>query len=85
MKVTTLHEVEEALRELDPDTLREMVFQTARAHAHVCELTSKIGDCAHIGADEMRDRVDALSSAELSAVLAPTAWVAVDLHHRLGD
>jgi hypothetical protein len=49
----------------------------------VCELTSKVGDCAHINADETRDRVDALTDAQLAALLAPMAWMSIDLHTRL--
>jgi hypothetical protein len=71
MTVTTLHEVEESLRALDPDTLREMVYLTAHSHINVCQLTSQVGGCAHISDDETRDRVDAMSVGELAAVLAP--------------
>ncbi|HSJ83147.1 MAG TPA: hypothetical protein VLA91_04950 [Acidimicrobiia bacterium] len=85
MTVTSLHEVEESLQALDPDMLREMVHRAARSHIAVCELTSQIGGCAHVGADETRDRVDAMSVAELVAVLAPTAWMSIDLHRRLGN
>lgn len=84
MTVTTLHEVEESLRHVDHETLREMAYQAARSHITVCELTSQIGDCAHISADETRDRVDALTDAQLAALLAPTAWMSIDLHSRLG-
>lgn len=84
MTVTTLHEVEQSLRAVDPDTLREMVYQTARSDIHVCQLTSQVGGCAHISDDETRDRVDAMSAGELAAVLAPTAWISIDLHQRLG-
>jgi hypothetical protein len=82
--VTTLHEVEEALRNVDPDTLREMAFQAAESHMRFCRLTSKVGGCAHIAPDETRDRVGALEINELASILAPTAWLAVDLHHRVG-
>lgn len=85
MTVTTLHEVEESLRALDPGTLREMVYQTARSHIDVCQLTSQVGGCAHVSAEETRDRVDALSVAEMAGILAPTAWMSIDLHRRLGD
>ncbi|MEX0796320.1 MAG: hypothetical protein WD274_06470 [Acidimicrobiia bacterium] len=85
MTVTTLHEVEESLRALDPETLREMVYQTARSHINVCQLTSQVGGCAHINGEETRDRVDALSVAEMAGILAPTAWMSIDLHRRLGD
>lgn len=83
MTVTTLPEIEEALREVDPDTPREMVYQAARCHITVCQLTSQIGGCAHISGDETRDRVDALSVAELAGILAPTAWMSIDHHRRL--
>jgi hypothetical protein len=82
--VTTLHETEESLRGVDPDTLREMVYQAARSHITVCQLTSQIGGCAHTSADETRDRVDALSVGEMASVLAPTAWISIELHRRLG-
>lgn len=72
MTVTTLREVEETLRALDPDPLREKVFQTARSHINLCQLTSQVGGCAHISDHETRDRVDAMSVGELAAVLAPT-------------
>jgi hypothetical protein len=84
MMVTTLHQVEDTLRQIDPDTLREMVCKLAQSHTTVCELTSQIGGCAHIGSEEIRDRVDRLSVAELAARLAPTAWLSVDLHRRIG-
>lgn len=82
--MTTLHEVEEELRKMDPDTLREMVFQAAESHMRFCRLTSKVGDCAHIDPNETRDRVGALEVNELASILAPTAWLAIDLHHRIG-
>jgi hypothetical protein len=82
--VTTLHETEESLRGVDPDSLREMVYQAARSHIGVCQLTSQTGGCAHISPDETRGRVDALSVAEMADILAPTAWIAVELHRRLG-
>jgi hypothetical protein len=81
--VTTLRETEESLRGVDPDSLREMVHQAARSHIAVCQLTSQIGGCAHISPDETRDRVDALSVGELADLLAPAAWIAVELHRRL--
>lgn len=84
MNVTTLHETEEALRGMDPDTLREMVFQAAHSHITICELTSRVGGCAHIEPDETRDRVDGLTVAQLAAILAPTAWMSIDLHQRIG-
>jgi hypothetical protein len=61
-----------------------MVYQAARSHITVCQLTSQIGGCAHISADETRDRVNALSVAEMAGVLAPTAWISIELHRRLG-
>lgn len=85
MTVTTLHEVEESLRALDPETLQEMAYQAARSHINVCQLTSQLGGCAHISADQIRDRVAALSVAELVAALAPSAWMSIDLHRQLGD
>lgn len=85
MSVVTLHEVEEAVRRIEPDTLREMVFQVAHGHTTVCELTSRIGDCAHIDSNEIRDRVDALTVAQLAAILAPSAWMSIDLHRRVSD
>jgi hypothetical protein len=85
MAVTTLHEVEASLRAFDAETLREMVYQTARSHIHVCQLTSQVGGCAHISEDETRDRIDGMSVGELAAVLAPIAWISIDLHRRLGN
>lgn len=82
--MTTLHETEELLRAMDPDTLREMGYELARSHISVCELTSQIGDCAHISPAEIRDRVDGLTADRLAALLAPTAWMATDLHERIG-
>lgn len=82
--VTTLHETEESLRALDPDTLREMVYQAARSHIALCQLTSQMGECAHINADDTRDRVDALSVAEMADIIGPTAWISIELHKRLG-
>jgi hypothetical protein len=83
MNVNTLHAVEQSLLETDPEDLREMAYQVARSHIDVCELTSKIGDCAHIGDDQIRDRVDSSSLAELAGLLAPTAWMSIELHGRL--
>lgn len=85
MKFTTLHEVEESLRGLDPATLQEMAYQAAHSHIAICELTSQVGDCAHIGVDDIRDRVGALTVNQLAGLLAPTTWMSVDLHRRLGD
>ncbi len=84
MQATTLHEVEETLRSLPLDTLQEMAYQEAHSHTRLCELTSRVGDCAHISPDETRDRVGALDARQLASLLAPTAWLSVDLHHRLG-
>jgi hypothetical protein len=83
--MTTLHEIEESLRGVDPDRLREMVYQEAVSRITVCQLTSQIGGCAHTDIGEIRERVDALSVADLVGVLAPTAWLSIDLHRRLGD
>lgn len=85
MAATALHEVEESLQALDPDALREMVYKTARSHIDVCQLTSQIGGCAHVSAEETRDRIQGLSVAELAGLLAPTAWMSIDLNRRLGD
>jgi hypothetical protein len=80
MRVTTLHEVETALRSLDHETLREMAFQEAKSHHAMCRLTSKLNDCAHISDDDTRDRVDGLTDDELAGLLAPTAWMSVLVH-----
>lgn len=85
MTVTTLHEVEESLRRMDPDTLREMVFQAAHSHITICELTSRVGGCSHVEADETRDRVNSLTIAQIAAILAPTVWMSIDLHQRIGS
>lgn len=85
LKFTTLHEVEESLRSLDPETLQEMAYQAAHSHITICELTSQVGDCSHISEDDIRDRVDALTVNQLAGMLAPNAWMSVDLHRRLGD
>ncbi|HEX6301351.1 MAG TPA: hypothetical protein VF148_12860 [Acidimicrobiia bacterium] len=61
-----------------------MVYQVAQSHVRVCELTSLVGDCAHIGVDAIRDRVEDLDPEQMAAILAPTAWMAVDLHRRIG-
>ena len=82
MKVTTLHEVEEALRGLEPDELHEMAYQMARSHAEVCGLTSRVGGCSHIPGEETRDRVDGMTASELAELLAPTAWIAAQIHSR---
>lgn len=81
--MTTLHEIEESLRHVDPETLREMAYQTAHSHVTVCELTSSIGDCAHIEPDDIRDRIGALTSNQLAAILAPPAWLSVEMHREL--
>ncbi len=83
MTLTTLHEVEESLHGMDHDSLCEMVYQAAHSHITICELTSRVGDCAHIPPDETRDRVDRLTTAELATILAPTAWMSIELHQRL--
>lgn len=83
MQITTLHEVEEALRDVDPLTLREMAYQIAHSHATVCGLTSSEGECAHVPDQETRDRVDGLTGHELAAMLAPSAWVSIELHTHL--
>lgn len=82
--VTTLHQLEELLRSLEPDTLRELAYQAAHSHVLVCELTSRSGGCVHIGADEVRDRLEDLTIGQLAALLAPNAWMSIDLHQRLG-
>jgi hypothetical protein len=81
--VTTLHEIEESLRNVEPDTLREMAYQTAQSHVAVCGLTSQIGDCAHIDMEEIRDRVGGLTGSQLAAILAPTAWLSIEIHRNL--
>ena len=85
MRVTTLHEVEEALRDLNPDELHEMAYQMARSHADVCGLTSSIGGCSHISSEETRDRVDGMTAHELAQLLAPTAWIAAQVHSRFAS
>lgn len=85
MQTTTLHQVEERLRGVESDTLREMAFQAARSHAMICGFTSQIGDCAHVAADETRDRIGKLTVPELVTLLAPTAWISIDLHDRIGS
>lgn len=84
MTGTTPHEIERSLGDLDQETLREMVYQVAQSHIRVCELTSRVGDCSHIGRDEIRERVEDLELDQMAAILAPTAWMAVDLHRRIG-
>lgn len=84
MTGTTPREIEKSLEDLDQETLREMVYQVAQSHIRVCELTSRVGDCSHIGRDEIRERVEDLELDQMAAILAPTAWMAVDLHRRIG-
>lgn len=84
MTGTTPREIERSLEDLDQETLREMVYQVAQSHIRVCELTSRVGDCSHIGRDEIRERVEDLELDRMTAILAPTAWMAVDLHRRIG-
>lgn len=85
MQVTTLPEVEQSLRSLDPDTLRYMASQLAHNHARFCALTSSEGDCSHVPDIETQDRIDQMDAAQLASLLAPTAWVSMDLHRRIGD
>lgn len=84
MQVTTMTEIEEALGGVDPDTLREMAYRMALSHVALCETTSQIGDCAHTDPEMIRDRIEGLERAKLISLLAPHAWLAVDIHHRLG-
>jgi hypothetical protein len=77
MQTATLHEVEEALLAIDPDTLREMAHSVAQSHVIACELTSRQGDCSHITDEETRGRIDNLDPAQLVALLAPTAWIPI--------
>lgn len=79
MRVTTLHEVEEALGGIDPETLQEMAYRISMSHLHVCNLTSKIGGCAHTDEDTIRDRVDGLNHEELVALVAPTIWASAHI------
>lgn len=81
---TTPQEVQKSLENLDRETLQEMVYQVAQSHIRICELTSQVGDCAHIGRDEIHERVEDLDLGQMTAILAPTAWLAVDLHRRIG-
>lgn len=82
--VTTLQETEELLRGIDPDSLREMVYEVAHSHSSVCQLTSQVGGSAHIGADETRDRINALTVSEMAGILAPTVWISLRLDGLLG-
>lgn len=84
MTIATLREIEESLLGMDVETLREMAYRTAHSHITVCELTSKIGDCAHISAEETRDRVEGLTVTQLAAILAPTAWMSIEVHRGIG-
>jgi hypothetical protein len=81
MEASTLHEVEEALRAMDPNALREMAHQLAHSHVAVCGLTSREGDCSHIAEEEIRDRVAKLDPSQLVSLVAPTAWSA--MHHHV--
>lgn len=83
MHVTTLHEVEEALRSLDPEDLHEMGYRMALSHKALCGVTSQIGGCGHIEDGDIRDRVDALDTVHLAELLAPMAWVSIDLGDHL--
>jgi hypothetical protein len=83
MHVVTFHEVEEALRESDPGTLREMAHQLARSHVALCRLTSQKGDCSHISESATQDRIDSLEVDGLASLLAPSAWTALWLEERL--
>lgn len=83
MRVVTLHEVEEALRKVDPGTLREMAHQLARSHMALCGLTSQEGGCSHISESATQDRIDALEVDQLASLLAPSAWTALWLGERL--
>ncbi|MEA1902917.1 MAG: hypothetical protein U9N56_05255, partial [Actinomycetota bacterium] len=66
------------------ETLQEMAYQMAHSHVSLCQLTSLAGDCAHISPEETLDRVDGLEPAQLASLLAPSAWMSIDLHRRLG-
>jgi hypothetical protein len=83
VNVTTLHQVEESLRKLDVESLREMAYQTARGHVKFCELTSQLGGCPHVQADEVRKRVDGLTVGQLAGMLAPAVWTSMDLQMRI--
>lgn len=85
MQVTTLPEVEASLRALEPETLRDMALQLAFNHERFCTLTSTEGDCAHVAQNETRDRIDRMTTADLASLLAPMAWLSMDLHRRIGD
>lgn len=84
MQVTTMAEIEDALEGIDPDTLREMAYRLALSHVALCETTSRIGDCAHTDEAAIRDRIESLERSKLISLLAPHAWLSVDIHHRLG-
>jgi hypothetical protein len=85
MMAITSDEVTEYLGGLDPEILREMVYQTAQSHVRVCELTSVVGGCAHTDAETIRERVEDLSPKAMTAILVPITWMAVDLHRRIGN
>ena len=82
MHVTTLHEVEETLSAMDPETVSDMAYQLAKNHAAICHLTSQVVDCAHVPDEEIRDRVNGMTPAEMVHLVAPMAWVSIDLHTR---
>ncbi len=79
MTVTRIEEIDERLRGADPEVLREMVFWTAHSHIAVCELTSREGECSHVEASVTRERLDSLSVPEMTSILAPVAWLAIDV------
>ena len=39
---------------------------------------------AHTDPEMIRDRIEGLEKGKLISLLAPHAWLAVDIHHRLG-
>jgi hypothetical protein len=80
MQKTTFREVQEALRTIDPDILREIARQLAESHVTVCGLTSQEGDCSHITGGETRARIDKLSLTQLADLVAPTVWISTELH-----
>ncbi len=83
MNIVTLHELEEALRDCDPATLREMTHQLARSHVALCGLTSRESDCSHITEEETEDRIGTLEVEKLATLLAPSAWTALWLQGRV--
>ncbi len=82
MQMNTFGEGEDALRNTDLDTLRELAYRVAQSHVAVCGLTSREGDCSHIPEQDTRNRIDKLDRSQLVAVLAPFAWTALDHHTR---